>query len=309
VILFVIHERYGSITWEVEYKTAKQIGKPFLILCLDDTHNRYIKNDKGLESLAPEDTSFKDILTLIQSLYVERRSPVPFSKNNFSLIFKKQLSLLLANAAEALQKENRKEILLNIVRLNKDYKKQLAIPENKAYLMELLSDVFEKKEVRKQVLECFCENEYLKLNEEFLQNLVYDPEQGVQRRTVQLLPRLFHEGINKDSFFDFLLKRTEEVDDSGFDRRLVVSLLEIDFEIACKKLKAFPMSDIGIPRRIIGWFNDNYERVESKLSGNEELMKDITELKDVCKQYEKGPNVLKTSILKLEEWLNSLNLG
>lgn len=41
ILLFVIHERFGNITWEVEYEEAISNGKNFIVLCLQTTYTKY----------------------------------------------------------------------------------------------------------------------------------------------------------------------------------------------------------------------------------------------------------------------------
>ncbi len=196
IILFLIIKNFGEITWDIEYQMAKQIGKPFLIMCLDHTHNNYLSLDSNFKNSEEFQLKENKILTLIELLYQEKKSIAPFSKDFFKVIFKRQLSQIVTKAVEVLQKENQKTNLLKIIELKEDFKQEISTPSNRKYLMELLSDVFEKKEIRKQILECFCDNDNLKLTKIEIQNLVYDPEQGIQRRTVQLLPKLFNSDLN-----------------------------------------------------------------------------------------------------------------
>lgn len=62
------------------------------------------------------------------------------------------------------------------------------------------------------------------------------------------------------------------------------------------------MTDIGVPKRIVHWIYENREIINLELT-NEEFKNDLIELKNICGNYEKGPNTLKTTISKIDEWL------
>src|SRR5436309_1205281 len=42
VCVFVVIRRYGEITWSTELEAALEAGKPFIVLCLDKTYQRYL---------------------------------------------------------------------------------------------------------------------------------------------------------------------------------------------------------------------------------------------------------------------------
>jgi hypothetical protein len=310
VILFLIHKNYGSITWGTEYRIAKQTGKPYLILCLDETYNSFLRIDGSINSHTSEESKDFKIMELIQNLMIEKKTIISFSETDFKVVFKKQLSQKFLEGAELLQKENLKTTLLNFVMLKDKFKEELLIKENEAYLKSMLMDIFQPKEVRKKILECYFNDETFKLELDELQDLIYDTEQGIRRRTVQLLPGLFHSGLHqhKESFFDFLIKRSDDEDDSGFDRRLIISLLDLDAVLAVNKLRSFKMTDIGVPKRIMNWVVEHIEELNKNLS-NEKFVNDLKELTKNCKEYEKGPNSLKNTVTKVEDWLNGFQLN
>ena len=83
-------------------------------------------------------------------------------------------------------------------------------------------------QIMSQFSEKFLENK----TENEIIDLVYDSEQGIQRKTIKLLPQLISKRIVVEDLFNDLLKHVNDSDDTGFDRRLVVSFLEIDFKLA-----------------------------------------------------------------------------
>ncbi len=49
--VFVIVERFGSITWETELRAALNAGVPFLVLCLASTYATYVTLTRTIDDL------------------------------------------------------------------------------------------------------------------------------------------------------------------------------------------------------------------------------------------------------------------
>ena len=57
ICVFVINQAYGTITWNVEFREALRSGKPFIILCEEETMNPY----RAIRKYGVGSDAFKDM--------------------------------------------------------------------------------------------------------------------------------------------------------------------------------------------------------------------------------------------------------
>jgi|GEM_PF-5707724 len=100
ICVFVIREKIGKITWEKEFITAYDNCIPILILCFDDTHNRYLCNREYKNYIS--DKKAIDIIELLDSLYNKRQTPVCFGGGSgFQEVLRTQLSNMIREGLRA----------------------------------------------------------------------------------------------------------------------------------------------------------------------------------------------------------------
>ena len=100
ICVFVIREKIGKITWEKEFITAYDNCIPSLILCFDDTHNKYLNNKEHKENITEKRTV--EIIELLDSLYGKKQTPVCFGGGSgFLDVFRAQLSNMIREGLRA----------------------------------------------------------------------------------------------------------------------------------------------------------------------------------------------------------------
>jgi hypothetical protein len=305
IVVFVLMHNYGKITWETEFKRAKEIGIPYVVLCYNDTfidHADFNNNRKEFEKL---DANKSKVFKLLNNFRISEKGSIEtFLMNDFGRKLRLRITDILRESTETQKEENAKVILLNLIRKrDRASLRALAKVSNKKYLKSILRDIFQPKEVRKRVLEVFSLNESLALNEFEIIDYLNDPEQGIIRKTILLLPQLVRSGYRIEVLFDELIKLSNNNDDVGFDRRALISMLEIDILLAVKKLQVIKMDDVGTPRRIVNWLFENKEKVIN-LKFDSEFKKDLALLMERCKNYSKVSDKWKDNI---EPILSTLN--
>lgn len=65
ICVFLIKKNYGTITWSVEFQEALRDGKPFIILCDQETLQEYFTLKKN-NLCSEEFRSIYDILNIIE---------------------------------------------------------------------------------------------------------------------------------------------------------------------------------------------------------------------------------------------------
>ncbi len=304
VAVFVVNQQYGKITWEEEFKVANQEGTNYIILCQQDTYNNYLNFNWAAEAIQNSTENTLNVYKALLEVDRLQKTIIPFTVNTFAPTLRKQLNILLTKAAKALKSENRKSIILQIVRSRDQHSvRELAKKENNVFLKELLRDIFQAKEVRKRILECFTLIEELYLVDAEIIDLLNDSEQGVRRKTIQLLPQLIRKGIsNLDFLFENIMKLSDDADDVGIDRRAIVSMLEIDMILATRHLLSLKMDDIGTPRRIVQWFEAHEDAIKAA-KGNDAFVANYKTLLELCDNPKKAPAKVKDIVEKIVRWV------
>ena len=100
ICVFVIREKVGRITWEKEFITAYDNCVPLLILCFDDTHNKYLNYREYKKNISDKKTI--DVIELLDSLYNKRQTPVCFGGGSgFLEVLRAQLSNMIREGLRA----------------------------------------------------------------------------------------------------------------------------------------------------------------------------------------------------------------
>ncbi len=299
IVIFVINKIYGEITWSTEYKKVKEIGKPFLIFCLESTYTEYLKY--GYSDSTEAAGNKKKLFEQLQALEKEKRTIISFPEADFGIYLKKNFSILFKKSLNVLQEQNRRNSLIELVKTKDPQKlKEIAVESNKIFLKGILRDVFQPKELRKRVLESFLCSD-LKLTVEEVKDLFYDPEQGIVRKTISSLPLILPLGSNLEEIFESLLELCNSSDDVGIDRRAIIAMLKSDPRLAFAFLKQFPMKDEGTPRRIISWLDKNKAKLTTLLNEDKSFCAAYIKAIDLCLNYEEKKDDWKELALELKK--------
>ncbi len=305
IVIFLINEIHGNITWATEYKKVKETGKPFLIFCLDSTYTEYLKYDYNDSTEVSENK--KMLFEQLQTLEKEKRTIIPFPNANFDIYLKKNFSILFKKSLNVLQEQNKRNSLIELVK-TKDPKKlkEITVESNKIFLKGILRDIFQPKELRKRILESFIYAD-LKLTVEEVKDLFYDPEQGIVRKTISSLPQILTTNSNNEEIFESLLELCNTSDDVGIDRRAIIAMLKSDPKLAFSFLKEFPMKDEGTPRRIISWLDKNKVKLNKLFNEDKSFYVAYINAIDLCLNYEEKKEDWKELALELKKLAQSEN--
>lgn len=286
ILVYVINKRIGEITWNTEFATAWTNRKPFLILCHEKTFVLYTRLKlEAIENLDNTDT--KESVRILKMLESAGAVPIPFDNNTFGHILRNEIVKKLYAGIKVLAANNKKEAFVNLLKKGsyKDLKEKLIVETEKSQLLNILNDPFESKEVRKRVITFFTHNKGL--NDEQIISLIKDGEQGVSRKTVDELSKLITDQNNIEHIFEGILEAIDEHDDVGLIRRGIKSMLEISPLIAAQYLKKlFPATDIGTPKRILSWLNENYSFLAPYLE-DQNVKSEIRSLADEASTFDK----------------------
>jgi len=100
ICVFVIREKTGRITWEKEFITAYCNCIPLLILCFNDTHNKYLNNREYKENI--NEKRVVETIELLDSLYGKKQTPVCFGGGSgFMDVLRSQLSNMIREGLRA----------------------------------------------------------------------------------------------------------------------------------------------------------------------------------------------------------------
>src|SRR5690606_28553219 len=156
-----------------------------------------------------------------------------------------------------------------------------------------------KKEVRKRILEVFALQKSFSLEEAEIISCLNDAEQGLQRKTIELLPELVDPHKHDlDKMFLALTDLFVNSDDVGIDRRVSVSMLDMDLGRAVKLLSEFQLKDVGTPRRIIQWIEQNFnsDKMKTTIKNLVGFREDLDNLLVLCKDFRLSNDTWKKSI-------------
>ncbi|MEU4498574.1 hypothetical protein AB0F96_35335 [Streptomyces sp. NPDC023998] len=247
VCVFVIVEQIGRITWETEVTEALLAGKPFLVLCLDKTYQRYLTLNSTFPppadlSVLPEQE--RSLIATLREIEEERRlTAVAYSPGIFRNVLRRELSKLFDIALGQLEDRNRRRatvpLLTDPARLTMT---DLRVAQ------AIAVDEWEDKRLRKAALRALAARGTL--DEDALLSLLASTEQGVQRMTVELLGDLHAARPVDPALFEHVVAVANASDDVGIPRRLVPVLLDMNLPAAIDALEMLDMEDSGSKRRL-----------------------------------------------------------
>ncbi len=284
ILVFVINEKYGEITWNTELDEAIGNGKNFIVLCRDETYAKYrYHKDERLEY--PTDPNKRNLFVLLDKIEtVNQLSVIPFNIFDFKAKVKEHMIKLFRFALTLTEKENQKNSFLPVLMSSK-YNNLLPnqINElNEKICRGIVFDFFENKETRKRALEYF---KYSKsLSDDEISELCADMEQGLKRKTISILTDLLGSKNNLDELFENIITNmANDDDDVGVIRRAIKSLTTISLERTIKHFHLFfPASDVGTPKRIISNLKEKENELDKLLSEQPELIPKFVQLVDNC---------------------------
>jgi hypothetical protein len=254
--VFVAIERYGEITWTTELREALVSGKPFLVLCVKSTHDKYYSFKKSLPDFSGiADPEERKLLTLLDELQVNRISMVPFEYSDFGEVYRREASKLLLHGLRLLERRFQREALTRMLGDSAHLTLQDLAAAEEAALDEL-----ESLHIRKSAIRALAERGAA--SQETVVSLVGNAEQGIQRLTIQLLPQLYRTRPAENEFFADCVASANSSDDIGIIRRLIPSLLELDISAAIHAFEGLDLSEIGTRRRLA----TELEKYENRLT-------------------------------------------
>ncbi|MBM7085335.1 hypothetical protein ACWCHM_10170 [Micromonospora sp. SCSIO 07396] len=243
--VFVIVEKYGSITWETELRTALLAGKPFLVFCLEDTYKAYLTLRKSVADLSTlTNPNEKRLVEIIRELEGDRQfTVIPFSYDLFGEELRRQLATLFGLSLNRLEERNLRSLA---ARMFGDPARLTSA--DLAVAATIAIDEVEEKGLRKQAVRALAERRAA--DEETVLSLLGSTEQGVQRLTLQLLPDLYTPRPAEPDFLEQCVRVANSSDDVGLARRLIPSLLSLDLAGAVQALAELDLSEVGSRRRL-----------------------------------------------------------
>lgn len=288
LLVFVINEQYGNITWNTEFEETLSNGKNFIVLCFHKTYQRYRDVVTG-QSRLPTKNQNKDLrqtIEIIQKLEVEHQiTIITFRVDDFKLVLKKQLLAMFRYGVQLIEKENAKNSFLPILMSSKfnDIPKKLINEKNTRLCKEILFDFFEKKEIRKRAMEYFFVVK--SLTDDEIIELCLDTEQGISRKATKHISDLINPENDLETLYNDILTSiaNEEV---GVVRRAIVSFFELNLEKAIKYFHLFfPTNDSGVPRRIIAKIYESREDLKRIVAEDESITLTLKALIRLCLNY------------------------
>lgn len=288
ILLFVINERYGQITWSTELDEANINGKNFIILCRDETYKNYrFFKDQRLEYPTNLDQNKKDLYILIDRIEnTNQLSVIPFNIFDFKTRVKEHLMTLFKFALSLTEKENQRNSFLPVL-MSSRYNNLLlehVNTKNEKICREILFDFFENKEMRKRALEYF---KYSKsLSDEDITELSSDMEQGLKRKTLVMLPELLGHQNNLNVIFEDIITNIANDDDVGLIRRAIKTLSNVNLELSIRYFGLlFPAADVGTPKRIISVIKERENEIDDILLVKPDLTDSLINLVNACINY------------------------
>ncbi|NTW55022.1 MAG: hypothetical protein HGB15_09775 [Chlorobaculum sp.] len=301
ILVFVINESHGEITWKTEYNEAITTGKNFIVMCLRETyeHYRYIKNKfiKIPDELPENDKLIFKQIDFLESMH--QTTVVPFELRDFEWKLKEQILTLLRFGLSLSERNNKKSTFLPVLK-SSIYKSQIDKYKNPLYesiAREILFDIFEAKELRKRTLDYFAITK--SLTDDEIISLFSDVEDGICRKAMVVLGTLLGENHNVGAIFAAAIESSSE-NDVGFVRRLIASCFDISIPLSIRHLPGlFPCQDIGTPRRIINQISHRISEIRKLISSSVLSKEEVINLINLCLNYksEQGWKDLGNSII------------
>lgn len=312
IVVFVLIEKSGEITWNTEFIETINSGKPFILLVHNQLQTAYFKhwvlNTNGYSDDHPFYRAFKT-LDLLRSRGI---SIISFNSNQE---FRTTLKMLILNEIEqglvALQEKNKKKSTVGNI-LKPTYKtyfleRKPSAEEN--YYLEILFDQFQNKEVRKRLIYYFSIHKGL--TDDQIIDLLNDSEQGISRMAAEKLPDLVNSTNNIPYIVDELIDFADQSGEVGIIRRSIAVAFSMDTKFTTKKIMSlFPAADIGTPKRILKWLINNPENIKQHM-GDANFNSDLDAILNYTKSYsdeEKLPKLVEV-LEKMVSAMRSENLG
>ncbi len=301
IVVFVLLRKYGKITWEIEYREALLLGKPFLVYWLESTFREYINRPPGDH---PD-----ELASLLSLLHEQQRTIIPFNEENFEKQLDNGIMTIFSQGVNLLKNENMNKGLRGII-MNHDYRASVLErrpADEERRLKNLLFDIWEHKTFRKAILAYFSQHPELLSTDEIV-SLIDDPEQGVKREAVNRLARFVRPDTPLNPLFEQVVELAKEDTDVGVARRAILSLFEINRSLAALHLQAlFPVDDIGIPKRIAQWVNRVLPRKDEGVLPDKAFIRHAEKLLFLCQEYAETDSEWKKTAKNTYERLKEMN--
>jgi hypothetical protein len=245
ICVFVVVERFGTITWGTELRAALDAGVPFLVLCLASTYAKYLTLLRSVDNLdaVRDDSDRKLVEALYETESLHQLTVVPFERHLFTDILRKQLAGLLTYGLEVVQEQNRRRSLAPLL-----YDPDKLTGRDLVRTAEVARDELEDKTLRKRALLALAARGAC--DEDTLRALLESSEQGIQRLAVQELDRLYRARPPDSSFLSHVVDLVNMSDDVALVRRLIPQMFEFGVGVAVPVLEGLEISEIGTRRRL-----------------------------------------------------------
>lgn len=242
--VFVIVERYGEVTWATEMERVLNSGKPFLLLCLSKTYQKYLTLTHSITDLsAITDQGDRNLVDKIRELESRLQvTVVQFDNGYFRDVLTREMSSLFLQTLQLVQERNIRAASLGALSGDLPRASQLAV------LTRIALDELEEKVPRKQAIGALAR--IGGISQEDLRSLLSSAEQGVQRLATIELSRLWGSEPLDPDFAEFCVALANNSDDVGVVRRLLPALTKIDLEVALDAFHELDLSEVGTRRRL-----------------------------------------------------------
>jgi hypothetical protein len=244
VCVFVVVRRIGEITWQTEYHQAVNMGKCVLIFCHDETYQRYrmlSRHVDDLNALSDENRALIEVMSDLES--GRQQTVVPYQPGSFEEVLRSELAKQFAMALDGAEHRAGRAAVVGLLS-DPDALRS----EDLVTVTEIAADEFEDKTFRRQAILALADRQAA--DEDLVRHLIRSAEQGVQRLTIQLLPRLYRQRPPDLELLDLVVATANLADDVGVMRRAIPALCELDFSLAANALAALELTDIGSRRRL-----------------------------------------------------------
>lgn len=244
--VFVVVRALGSITWTTEFREVVTSGKPFVMLCLDSTYNRYLDLSREVRDRPSGPPDGEDQLLFQTLAGVEREHQVtivPFPERGFAEVLRRQLANTFTVSLQLLETQNRRRFLRALYNAP-----ETLAAHHLEWANDLALDELEDKGARKQAIIALALRGAA--SEETTLALLASPEQGVQRLAFARLAQLYPERPPRPDFLERVVDIANTSDDVGIARRLLPMLFAMDLTTALEVLPALLLTDIGLRRRL-----------------------------------------------------------
>ncbi|TDB71562.1 hypothetical protein [Micromonospora sp. KC723] len=244
VCVFLTVESYGEITWQTELREALTQGKPILVFCLDDTYRAYRTLTRDVSLSAITDPGKQKLVAILGEVESERQlTVIPFSYGRFKERFRSQLSRLVEQALRQIEERNKRMAVARIL-----HEPSRLTRSELLVSADIATDEFENKSWRKQAIHALAAHGAD--DDELILALMSSMEQGVQRLTIELLPKLYTARPADPEFFAHCIAMANRSSDIGVTRRLIPALLEIDLPAAVRAMATLDLVESGARRRM-----------------------------------------------------------